>query len=227
MRMHYLQHAPFESPGIILSWAKKKGITVSSTMLYENQALPAMQDFDLLVIMGGPMGVHDEAQYGFMKPEKKFIEESLKSGKKMAGFCLGAQMIADVLGAAVKKNGFKEIGWYRIRFTPEAVKNVKLGHFPSETTVFHWHGDTFDIPSGALRMASSDACANQGFMLNDRVFAFQFHPEVDEKTIRGFIGNDTGELVKDRFVQTGDEILSGLDNAESVNKCLEEFLEKF
>ena len=224
MKIHYLQHAKFETPGIIKNWAEKRGHKVTSTMLCD-PSYP-LDTIDLLVVMGGPMNIYEEDVYPFLKPEKKFIENVIKSGKKVLGICLGAQLVADVLGARVIRNKYKEIGWFNVNFTPDAVKFKALSAFPEDFMTFHWHGDTFEIPHGAVKIASSEACTNQGFVYDGRVYAFQFHPEVDGNSIKEFVKNDGSELVKDRYVNTGEEMISKIEYSESMNKCLEDFLEK-
>ncbi|WP_211325058.1 type 1 glutamine amidotransferase [Hydrogenothermus marinus] len=123
MRIHYFQHVPFETPANIENWAKEKGHLFKGTYLYKNQPFPDFSSFDMLVIMGGPMSVSDENKYPFLKREKIFIENAIKLNKKVVGICLGAQLIAEVLGSKVYKNKEKEIGWYPVYLTDEGKKS--------------------------------------------------------------------------------------------------------
>ncbi|MDP6686087.1 MAG: type 1 glutamine amidotransferase, partial [Candidatus Omnitrophota bacterium] len=155
MRIHYLQHVPFEGIANISKWAKAKNHTVSGSLVYENQSLPMVTEFDSLVIMGGPMGVYEDDKYPWLSKEKKYIEKAIKAEKLVFGVCLGAQLIADVLGAKVYKNQYKEIGWYDVTLTGEAKTSSVFSNLEKNFVAFHWHGDTFDIPAGAKRLAET------------------------------------------------------------------------
>ena len=160
IRIHYLQHVPYEDPAYILSYAVHKGFAVSQTKLYEEKRFPQLSSFDWLIIMGGPMNIYDTEHYPLLDREKRFIESAIKANKLVLGVCLGAQLIAGVLGARVVKNKYKEIGWFDVRSTiaPEGRDSAVVKAFPDIYTAFHWHGDTFEVPSGAQRFAQSDAC---------------------------------------------------------------------
>ena len=162
MRVHYLQHVPFEGIGSIKNFLIEKGHELTCTKLYEKEKLPPAQNFDWLIVMGGPMGVYDEQIYPWLKLEKKFIKEAISSGKTVLGICLGAQLIADTLGARVYQNKYREIGWFDIIRSKEAENTLLAKALPQKAKVFHWHGDTFDIPNGAIPLARSEACQNQG-----------------------------------------------------------------
>jgi GMP synthase-like glutamine amidotransferase len=194
-------------------WAKNNGHRVSRTLLFKGEEFPLLSDFDLLVIMGGPMGVHDESQYPWLKAEKKFMRQSIATGKMALGICLGAQLLADVLGASVAKNPQKEIGWFPVRLTPEARKAPVFRGIPDELMAFHWHGDTFEIPKGAVRIASSDACANQAFVLG-RIIGLQFHLESSKESIDRLVRNCGNELKPGGYVQSAETITSGMGYLE-------------
>jgi|WetSurMetagenome_2_1015567.scaffolds.fasta_scaffold159462_2 GMP synthase-like glutamine amidotransferase len=219
MRLHCLQHVPFEDMANIEVWAKNKGFPVSRTLLYEGEELPLLSSFDLLVVMGGPMGVHDEAQYPWLKTEKKFIRQSMATGKMVLGICLGAQLIAQVLGANVTKNPQKEIGWFTVRLTPKA-RNAPLFHgLPEEFMAFHWHGDTFDIPKGAVHIASSEACTDQAFVLG-RIYGLQFHLESSPESIEKLIKNCGDELKEAQYIQSAETIRSGMKYLKETDMTL-------
>ncbi len=160
MRIHYLQHKPYESLGCIEEWISKSRHSLSATKFYEDTSLPKFSDFDFLIIMGGPMGVYDEDKYPWLKDEKKFIKESINDNKIVLGICLGSQLIADSLGSKVYKNKFKEIGWFPVKIKNE---HKFFNSLPEEIITAHWHGDTFDLPDGAVHIAESSACKNQAF----------------------------------------------------------------
>jgi GMP synthase-like glutamine amidotransferase len=153
-----------------------------------------MKPADLLLIMGGPMSVDEEERHPWLPLEKQLIREFIDKGGKVLGICLGAQLIASALGSKVYVAPQKEIGFFPVQFTPEAAAGNAFSAFPRELCVFHWHGDTFDLPTGATLMASTAAVQNQAYVISNSVAAFQFHPEATIETIQGMIANDGHEL---------------------------------
>ncbi|MEM8953253.1 MAG: type 1 glutamine amidotransferase [Verrucomicrobiota bacterium] len=213
MRIHVLQHVSYEGPGMIEGWAGQNNCPLQTTRLYEvGVALPDSDDFDCLVVMGGPMGARDEGEYGWMVDEKRLIKEAIEEGKKVLGICLGSQLVASVLGAHVRRNQHEEIGWAPIWLTDEGHGAEVLGHMQSEMPVLHWHRDTFDIPSGAKHLIESAGCRNQAFMYEDRVLGLQFHMEMTRASLRALIDN-SGELEEGPFVQSGVKMLAREENA--------------
>ncbi len=227
MKLHYLQHVFFETPGAILDWAKKNKIQATGAHLYKNEPLPSLDDFDFLLVMGGPMGVQDEHLYPWLSPEKKFIESAIKAGKKVVGICLGAQLVAHALGARVYKSAFKEIGWFPIDWSDEARRPGLFPHLPQTQEVFHWHGDMFDIPEGAVRLAKSVGCENQAFLYDEQVLGFQCHLEITEEIIRAAVKEGAVELVSAPYIQSAAEMLRRVNLCEPVNKTLSILLDKF
>lgn len=221
MRIHYLQHVPFENSANIEVWAKKNGHTVSVTKLYEGEVLPAIDQFQWLIIMGGPMNIYEEADFPWLREEKKFIAQAIESEKIVLGICLGAQLIADVLGGKVVKNNYKEIGWYPVYKTSEAKGSEFFSSLPDEFMAFHWHGDTFDIPPNAKRLAFSKACKNQAFQYNDRVMGLQFHLESSATSITKLIENCGEEMVDGEYIQKADEVLSKPNYIEEIESYME------
>jgi GMP synthase-like glutamine amidotransferase len=200
MRYHVLQHVSFETPGLLADEIRERGHCLRTTALYQGEPLPALTDFDVLIVMGGPMSIHDEAEYPWLRGEKELIGATIREGKKILGICLGAQLIAAVCGARVYRNPEKEIGFWPVRWVDK-----------TEEIVFHWHGETFDLPEGAELWASSVACVNQAFSLGDRILAIQFHPEVTGDIIREMVANEGWELSEARdapYVQEADQILT-------------------
>jgi len=204
VRAHYLQHVPFETPGSILTWLAQQGASVTSTRLFEPHTLPAVDDFDLLVVMGGPMSVNDEATHAWLIAEKGLVREAIDNGRAVVGVCLGAQVIASALGCRVYRNASREIGWFPVSAAPGSVSL----RWPDELTVFHWHGETFDLPSGAVRLASSEGCLNQAFQIGDRVVGLQFHLEATPATVAAMVEHCRHELTPDRYVQSDHELLA-------------------
>ena len=146
MRVHYLKHVPFEGLGAILPWLKERECQVSLTQLYHDEPLPSINDIDWLIVLGGPMSVHDESKYSWLKAEKYFIGQAIETGKAILGVCLGSQLIADVLGSKVYKNPEPEIGWFPIKLSEKAARHDLGKLLPPQAEVFHWHGETFDLP---------------------------------------------------------------------------------
>ncbi|WP_077610356.1 type 1 glutamine amidotransferase [Clostridium sp. Marseille-P2415] len=225
MRLHFLQHVSFENPGAILLWAEENRFTVTSTQLYLGQRLPQPEEFDWLVVMGGPMNIYEEGRYPWLSEEKELIRESISCNKMVLGFCLGAQLIADVLGGRVAKNPVKEIGWHTVTFTKEAEKIRAFKRFPKELTVFQWHGDTFsDLPEEVTLLAESEACLHQAFCYKSRVFGFQFHLENTGRILKNLIKNCEDEIQPGPYVQTKEEMLSHPEYIEKSNEWMFLFL---
>lgn len=202
MRLHYLQHETFEHPAGIAEWARERGHEMSGTLVYTGAALPALEAFDALVIMGGSMSVNDEARLVWLGHEKRFIAQAIARGKLVLGVCLGGQLIANVLGAAVSQNEFKEIGWFPVHQTAMSRRHRFFRGLPESFTAFHWHGETFAIPPGCDRLAASSGCQNQAFCFGERVLALQFHLETTPDSLGDLSGHCVGEIVPGRYVET-------------------------
>jgi GMP synthase (glutamine-hydrolysing) len=201
-------HVPFEGPGIIADWTRQEGHHLEYTRFYDNDPLPDADSIDLLVIMGGPMNVFDYHIHPWMEDEIKWIQAYIEGDKPLLGICLGAQIVAAALGADVYPGPQKEIGWFNLRFLPAMGEFRICETLPSARKVFHWHGDTFDIPKGAVRIAESRVFPNQGFLYNRKVLALQFHLEVTTEAVKGMIQYCGDELVDGPFIQSAKEIRS-------------------
>lgn len=208
MRIQVLQHVPFEGPAGIGDWAARKGHSVAITPLFEDADLPDSDTFDWLVVMGGPMGIHDDAECPWLTREKAFVREAIDGGKTVIGICLGAQLIADALGAEVYRNAHKEIGWLPIELTEAGQSSRLMIFLPHRFEVFHWHGDTFDLPEGAIHLARSEACEHQAFLYDKRVLALQFHLESTPASVADLVANCGDEIVPGRYVQDAERMLA-------------------
>jgi GMP synthase-like glutamine amidotransferase len=223
MKIHFIQHVPFEDPAFIMDWAKKKNYQVSSGRAYLNDPYPGYNEFDLLLIMGGPMSVNDEHLLPWITTEKEFVKMAISQGKIVVGICLGAQLIASVYGATVKPINQKEIGWFPVKFNDTECKRLNLP-FSGELMTFHWHGETFDLPEGSVLLASSQVCKNQAFAIGNSVFGFQFHMEANKYSIDRLIFNCESEIDSSLFVQSKEKMISQLHFVESSNSVMEAFL---
>jgi GMP synthase-like glutamine amidotransferase len=205
MRAHYLQHVAFEGLGSIEKWLQLHNYQISSTRLFESVLFPDVNEIDLLIIMGGPMSVNDEKELPWLIAEKQFVKAAIDAGKPVLGICLGAQMIADVMGSKIYPNTEKEIGWF-----PIVAKSTDQQYFqfPSSVTVFHWHGETFDLPKPACLLASSKACANQAFQIGNNVIGLQFHLETTPESLQQISIHCANEIVEGEFVQSVDKMSS-------------------
>jgi len=206
MRAHCLQHEPFEGMAAIETWLAAKNFEISHTCFFESEQLPVINNIDWLILMGGSMSVNDEKDFPWLVKEKEFVHQCIKQGKVVVGICLGAQMIANCLGAKVYSNHNKEIGWFPIK-KENAAKTELFKDFPNEITVFHWHGETFDLPKGAELIASSEACKNQIFTLNEHVIAFQCHLETNTASLSSLNDNCRAELQSAPYIQTENQML--------------------
>lgn len=221
MKLHYLQHVPFEGLGIIKEWAVSQSAKISVSQLFNNDPVPSLDSFDWLIVMGGPMGIYDHDEYPWLVEEKQLIKAAIDAGKTVIGICLGAQLIADVLGTKVYPGPQKEIGWFPIQRATDAPEII-----PEELVAFHWHGDTFDLPEGAIHLASSAACRNQGFIYNKRVIGLQFHLETTPESMEALIENCGNELVDTPTIQTTEQMRAGLPNIGKINTAMKDLLDQ-
>lgn len=220
MRIHSLQHVAFEDTGSIYQDLITLGHTLTTTHWYKGEQAPQLDTFDVLIIMGGPMGVYDEDKYPWLVAEKAFISASIASGKKLLGICLGAQLIACVQGAKVTRNTHREIGWFPISMNASASEHPIAKILVNCAEVFHWHGDTFGLPTGATLIASSTACTHQAFIIGEQIYAFQFHLETTEASASALIENCAEDLDNSAFVQTAAEILQSKQKFKAINQAM-------
>ncbi len=218
MRMAVLQHVPFEGPAGIGDWAAARNVAVKVVHLYRDEPLPALADFDMLTVMGGPMSVNDEAEYAWLAPETALVREAIGAGKFVLGVCLGAQTIAKSLGATVYMGKEKEIGWFDVRRTEAA--NPLFEGLPAAFPAFHWHGETFDLPAGAVRLAETDSTPNQAFGVGSRVLGLQFHIEAVPASVEGLIQNCADEIGAGPYQQSPDAIRAGIGTCAALEPLL-------
>ena len=205
MRAHVFQHVPFEGLGHLEPVLRRAGFDIAFTRFYENAGCPDLGAVDFLIVLGGPMSANDEAALPWLAAEKEFIRRFLATGKPLLGICLGAQLLASALGARVAPNREKEIGWFPVAGLPH--RHPTAFRFPESADAFHWHGETFELPPGAVHLARSRACEHQAFQIGSAI-GLQFHLETTPATVRALVAHARRELVPAPFVQTEAELLA-------------------
>ncbi len=184
MKLLVLRQVPHEHLGTFALAMISRNMIYQYVDLYQNDSKDiSLNNIDGLIILGGPMNVHETDKYPFLEIEDRLIKKAIEKDIPVLGVCLGSQLIAKALGSTVKQNKEKEIGWYLLETTEEGGKDNLFKHLNTEETVFQWHGDTFDIPEGAVHLAQSSLCRNQAFRYGSKVYGLQFHIEVTPQMI--------------------------------------------
>jgi GMP synthase-like glutamine amidotransferase len=224
LKIAALFHVSFEKLGLIEDWILDRDHTLTEFHLYDDPRLPGISEFDMLILMGGPMSVNDEKQFPWLAGEKELIRQCRTSEKPVLGICLGAQLIASALGKKVFKGMHPEIGWFPVDF-----KTVETGkifpRLPAKTIVFHWHGDTFDLPEDAVLLGSSAVTPVQAFLARKKLLALQFHLEIKPENISLMINHAGEELVPSPYIQDAAALSAGLTNLPENKALLETFLD--
>lgn len=195
------QHDPLEDLGVFAQVLERHQSSFRYVRLFQGE-MPTEDwgSIRALVVLGGPMSVHDEDRYPFLKWEKTIIRTAIKQGIPILGICLGAQLIAAATGAQVYQGNFKEIGWFPISMTIEGQMDSILGYLPGTPIVFQWHGAGFDLPKGAQRLASSIYYDNQAFRIGKKVYGLQFHLEVTPAMIERWMDQNWKELAQAPYI---------------------------
>ena len=183
-RLLVCQHVPYEILGTLDPLLRNAGFRIRYVNFGRHpDASPDISRYHGLVVLGGPMNCDQSDRYPHLTTEVELIRQAIEAGKPVLGICLGSQLIARALGARVFKNPVKEIGWYELNPTPDGNDDPLFSNLQPTQKIFQWHGDTFEIPDGAVQLASSPDCTNQAFRYGDNVYGLQFHLEVDEPLI--------------------------------------------
>ena len=213
MKIHCIRHEPFEGLACIESWITANKYNVNFTYSYLSQTLPVEDDFDMLIIMGGSASVYDSLKESWLLNEMRIIEQCIKNNKLVLGICLGSQIIAQVLGSRVYKGEEPEIGWFPVNFCK--TEHPSMHFLPESMTTFHWHGDTYDLPAGSVRLASSELTLNQGFIYEENVIGLQFHPETTPESLKKIIKGTGWKLSEDsKYMQTAQNMRNQLHHID-------------
>lgn len=211
-----LEHAPYEDPGSISDHLETQGYAVSNISLYRGDPLPDPEEVRFLIIMGGPMSIHDEERHPWLSEEKKFIKDVISLNPPVLGICLGAQLLSDALDGEVGRADVPEYGWHEVRKTSDCTRYLRSAVplleeiIPDRILVFQWHQDTFSLPAGSVHLYSSNICQNQGFVYNERIIGLQFHPELKKEAIIQFLSASKDEIAGKDLRLVSDHIISHL-----------------
>jgi len=226
MRVTYLQHVPFEGLGSMEAYLGARGHSITPCPLYLPQELPTVADFDLLIAMGGPMSVNDEREFPWLVEEKRLVRAAVNAGKPFLGICLGAQLLAAALGGKVFPNREREIGWHPIYApNPKALRHPVGRLFAQPIPVFHWHGETIDLPADGVHLARSEGCMNQAFIVGAKALGLQFHLETTAESAAKLLEHCAGDLKPGRYVQTPAQIQGAPAQFASINAVMEQVLD--
>lgn len=224
MKIHALLHASFESVGCIESWAFHNNHSLSCTNTYLNEPLPDINTFDFLIIMGGPQSPREQNIYPYLTKEINLIKSSIDANKLILGFCLGAQLIAEALGATTPRSPEKEVGIWPITLTDEGKKDTLFKSFDNSFNVIHWHNDMPGIPKGAVLLASSAGCPHQAFRYMDRVYGLQFHMEITQDNAKTMCFHCADDLKPSKFTQSKEDLLNS--DFSSINQKMNLILDR-
>lgn len=223
MHIHAIIHAEFEQPGCIEKWAQEKDYTFTTTHTYKGERLPEVNKFDFLIVMGGPQSPLKTDEWPYLQDEIDLIKQSTAANKAILGICLGAQLIAESLGAKTEKSPHREIGVYPIELLADAAKDPVFSQFPNTFPVMHWHNDMPGIPKEARLLAKSEGCPRQAFAVGDRIYGLQCHFEMTQDNIKDMLKHCENDLTSSRYVQSKQSLLS--HDLTDINKKMIAILE--
>lgn len=228
MNILWFQHIEYEGLGQIESWAQERGHTLSRHAWFENPEPPSLDGMDALILMGGPMSVHDTDAYPWLEAEKELLLDALDSRMPVLGICLGAQLIAEALGAMVIENPHRELGWFPVHRLPECESDPFFSVFPEIFPAFHWHGETFTMLHKAIPLGNSDACTRQGFHSPPGRIGLQFHLELGEGEIKTLIENGHLPEWQGPYVQSTNQCLhQAHEHAATTRELLDALLDRW
>ena len=212
-----IQHVESEDPGVFSCCLERRGAKVRTVRTYRSESVPAEPcGFSGVLIMGGPMNVEETGRHSFLINEMQLIRNCSERAVPVLGICLGAHLVAASFGAPVYSGNVKEIGWYGVTLTEQGMKDVLFEGFPETFTVFQWHGQTFDLPRGAVRLAGSAGYPNQAFRIGESLWGLQFHLETTAGHVRRWLKENASELENLPYIDPK-AVLDGIGRYE--NQC--------
>jgi GMP synthase (glutamine-hydrolysing) len=224
MKILFITHADFETPGVIETWAREKKYEVSMLKPYREESCKPNDDFDFLIIMGGPQSACDLDKYPYLFDEIKLIKKAIEQDKIVLGFCLGAQLIGEALGAKTERSPEKEIGVFPIILTSDALTDPILKDFPKVFPAIHWHSDMPGQTKDSILLAGSAGCPRQILRYRNKVYGFQCHLEITKAGIEAMVAACPEDLVLSMYTQTKQELLANDYNL--INKFMIIILER-
>jgi GMP synthase-like glutamine amidotransferase len=210
MRIQLIEHDPEDFSRTNISfWAAEKGHQVNQIYVCNNEALPPLDSFDWLMVMGGSQNAWDDQANSWLQEEKEFVAEALAQDKLFLGICFGAQVLAEALGGRIFPNKHEEIGWHEVSLTEAGRESFLFQNVPSSFVSFHWHSDHFSLPGNCTRLAFSSPTENQAFTCSERpAVGLQFHPEYTRDMVKYYAADHSQDWVPDKYVNSGDEVLA-------------------
>lgn len=224
MRIQWFQHVSFEGLGSIEPWLLSRGHTLNCTRLYAGELPPSPENFDWLIVMGGPMNIDEHHKYPWLVAEKAAIRAALAADKRILGICLGAQLLAQALGGVVTRNAHTEIGWFPVELSAEARQSSLFAGFPERFEAYHWHGDSFSLPPGTVPIARSEACAQQAYAYGPCTVGLQFHLETTTDSAAALIENARDELIDAPYIQSAEAMLADPGRFQRLNGLMSQLL---
>lgn len=223
MRVHYIQHGVFDEPGVIIDWAEKRNVKLTSTRIFESEALPDVTEFDFLIVLGGSQSLVDDNCPEYIREEIKFVKSAIENDKIVLGICLGAQIIAESLGAKTQRSTYPEIGIFPIQLTSEGLDDPVMSCLSAETNVMHMHYDMFGLVKNAKILAKSDGCERQAFLVGKKVYGIQFHLEMTSRNIQSRLEHWSEEIEAGSYTVTREKLIKS--DLTEINKKMYEFLD--
>jgi GMP synthase-like glutamine amidotransferase len=226
MRIQLIEHDPEDFSRTNISfWAAEKGHPVNQTFICKNEALPPLDSFDWLMVMGGSQHAWDEQGNSWLQEEKAFVRKALDNGKPILGICFGAQILAEALGGRIFPNEHKEIGWHDVSLNRQGRESFLFQNIPQSFVSLHWHSDHFSLPASCTRLADSNASENQAFVCSGRpLVGLQFHPEYTRDMVKYYAAEHSQDWVPDMFVSSGEEVLARTDEIPDTYWLMEALL---
>jgi GMP synthase-like glutamine amidotransferase len=226
MRIQLIEHDPEDFSRTNISfWAAEKGHTVNQIYICNNEELPPIDSFDLLMVMGGSQNAWDDQGYSWLREEKAFVAKAVDQGKLYLGICFGAQLLAEALGGKIFPNEHKEIGWHEVSLNQDGRESFLFQNVPPSLVTFHWHSDHFSLPDNCTRLAFSPPTENQAFVCNQRpAVGLQFHPEYTREMVKYYAAKRSQDWVPDKYVSSADEVLARTDKLPETYWLMETLL---